>query len=103
MTNGQGGHSRDRRIFLGATAALLGLPNISSRSRNRLTRWPRKGAELFQTQCLRRDQDRGFRPHGDHRGPAAARGSKACCARQWCLRSRHGFDLSIWPSSRLPR
>jgi hypothetical protein len=30
MTNGQGGHSRDRRVFLGATAALLGLPNISS-------------------------------------------------------------------------
>jgi 2-methylcitrate dehydratase PrpD len=31
MTNGQGGHSLDRRIFLGATtAALLGRPTISS-------------------------------------------------------------------------
>ena len=31
MTNGQGGHPLDRRILLGATtAALLGVPNISS-------------------------------------------------------------------------
>lgn len=44
MTNGQGGHSLDRRIFLGATtAALLGVPNISSAQQKSPERGPQKG------------------------------------------------------------
>ena len=44
MTNGQGGHSLDRRIFLGATtAALLGVPNISSAQQKSLEPVAAKG------------------------------------------------------------
>ena len=104
MTNGQGGHSRDRRVFLGATAALLGLPNISSAQQKS----PELGGHERERSYSKRSvcdviKTEGSAPTATIVGRPLRAAPRLAALANGVSDHAMDFDLSIWPASRLPR